>query len=63
MSQRIFILHKIAAILFLASLGLYIINESFLNSRIPIEIIGYLVFLSLGLYVGFHVCLGEIIYR
>ena len=60
MSKRIFLFHRIAAVFFLFSLGLCVITGSFLKSRIPIEIVGYLVFLSLGLYVGFQVCLGEI---
>jgi hypothetical protein len=60
MSKRIFLFHRIAAVFFLFSLGFCVITGSFLKSRIPIEIVGYLVFLSLGLYVGFQVCLGEI---
>jgi len=52
--------HKVALFLFLFSIGLFILNGTFLKKKIPIELVGYLVFLSLGLYVGFHFCLDEV---
>jgi hypothetical protein len=60
MYKRINIIHRLALGFLGFSLGLYIVNDAFLKKKIPLEIIGYLVFLSLGFYVGFHVCLGEI---
>jgi hypothetical protein len=51
--------HRIGLVLCIFSLGLYIINDALLKSKMPTDLIGYLVFLSLGLYVGFHACLQE----
>lgn len=36
-----------------------IINKKILNSIVPIEIIGYLFWLSLGLFLGFQICKYE----
>jgi hypothetical protein len=36
------------------------VNDALLKKKIPTDLIGYLVFLSLGLYVGFHVCQDEV---
>jgi hypothetical protein len=60
MYKRINILHRIFLSFFIFSLGLYVVNDSILRKWIPIEIVGYIVFLSLGIYVGFHVCLDEL---
>jgi hypothetical protein len=60
MYKRINILHRIFLSFFLLSLGVFIVNDSILKKRIPIEIVGYIFFLSLGIYVGFHVCLDEL---
>ena len=60
MNNRFRLYHRIALCLFIFSFGLYILNDTLLKKKIPIELIGYLVFLSLGLYVGFHVCLDEV---
>ncbi len=60
MSKRLSILHKVALSVFLFRLGLYFLNETFLKIKIPGQLIGYLIFLSLGFYVGFHLCLSEL---
>jgi hypothetical protein len=60
MSKRLIIFHRVALVFFLFSLGLYIVNDAFLKKKIPLELIGYMVFLSLGIYVGFHLCLDEV---
>jgi hypothetical protein len=60
MYKRINIIHRLAVGFFLFSIGLYIVNDAFLKNKIPLDIIGYLTFLSLGFYAGFHVCLDEI---
>lgn len=57
---RIVIIHRWALAFLCSSLGLYLINDGFLHKKIPLEIIGYILFLSIGFYVGFHVCLSEI---
>ena len=42
-------------------IGLFIdtINKEFLNSAIPKEIVGYIFWLSIGLYLGFRLCRYE----
>lgn len=46
-------------VFFMINLVLDIVNKNFLKSAIPIEIIGYLFWLSLGLYLGFKLCKNE----
>lgn len=41
------------------NLFLDILNKNILNSVIPIEIVGYLFWLSLGLFLGFKLCKYE----
>jgi len=59
MPNRYFIFHRIFLFFFGFNIVFYIVNDAFLK-KIPLEIVGYSFFLSLGLYVGFHVCLGEV---
>lgn len=59
MYKRINIIHGLALGYLGFSLGLYIVNDVFLK-KIPLEIIGYLVFSSIGFYAGFHICLDEV---
>jgi len=60
MYKRINSIHRLSVGFFLFSIALYIVNDAFLKKKIPLDVVGYLVFLSLGFYVGFHVCLSEI---
>ncbi len=60
MYKRITIIHRIALCFFLFSLALDVVNDAFLKNKMPREIIGYLIFLTLGFYVGFHICLDEV---
>lgn len=60
MHKRINIIRKLASAFFMFSLGLYIVNDALLKKRIPLEIIGYVVFLSVGFYIGFHLALSEV---
>lgn len=48
--------NKILAAFFMLNIVLDIINEKILGSSIPVEIVGYLFWLSLGLYLGFELC-------
>lgn len=48
--------NKILAAFFMLNIVLDIINEKILASSIPVEIVGYLFWLSLGLYLGFELC-------
>ena len=59
MWNRINLYHKIFLFFFLFCLLITFFNEVFLKTMIPKEILGYLVFLSLGNYIGFHLCLSE----
>jgi len=60
MSKRLILFHRITLLFFIFSFGLYFVNDALLKKKIPTDLIGYLVFLSLGLYVGFHVCQDEV---
>lgn len=46
-------------VFFMINLFLDILNKSVLNSVIPSEIVGYLFWLSLGLFGGFKLCKYE----
>jgi hypothetical protein len=50
---------KAVAVFFIVNLFLDIINERFLNSLVSKELIGYLFWLSLGLFLGFQLCKYE----
>ena len=47
------------ALFFIISIFFDIVNEKFLNSQVPAEIIGYMFWLTLGLYLGFRLCKYE----
>ena len=47
------------AAFFMVNLFLDVINKKLLGSVIPTEIVGYLFWLSLGLYLGFRLCRYE----
>jgi len=57
--KRFSYFEKGIAIFFMINLALDAINKKILNSAIPIEIIGYLFWLSLGLFLGFALCKNE----
>ncbi len=44
---------------FMLNIFLDVVNKKLLNSIIPVEIIGYLFWLSLGLFLGFRWCKYE----
>lgn len=46
-------------VFFMINLFLDILNKNLLNSAIPSEIVGYLFWLSLGLFLGFKLCKYE----
>jgi hypothetical protein len=46
-------------VFFMINLFLDILNKKTLNSEIPSEIVGYLFWLSLGLFLGFKLCKYE----
>lgn len=50
---------KLIASFFILNLFLDVINEKILDSFIPNEIVGYLFWLSLGLFLGFQLCKFE----
>lgn len=49
------------ALFFIVSLVFDIINKKLLESRVPTEIVGYMFWLSLGLFLGFRLCKYEYI--
>ncbi len=50
---------KLLALFLMINIFLDVINTELLNSAIPSEIVGYLFWLSLGLYLGFSLCKYE----
>ena len=50
---------KCLAAFFMLNIFLDVINKKLLGSAIPKEIISYLFWLSLGLYLGFRLCKYE----
>ena len=57
MYKRLIIYQKISIYLFAANMGFYILNDSVLKKAVPIEIVGYSLFLSLGLFIGVNICI------
>ena len=57
--KRLSYYDKVLAMFFMINIFLDIINKKVLNSVIPNEIIGYLFWISLGLYLGFQICKYE----
>ena len=57
--KRFIYLDKGLTLFFMINLFLDILNKNLLNSLIPFEIIGYLFWLSLGLFLGFKLCKYE----
>jgi hypothetical protein len=57
MYKRLIIYQKISIYLFALNMGFYILNDSVLKKAIPIEIVGYSFFLSLGLFIGVNICI------
>ena len=57
MYKRLIIYQKISIYLFAANMGFYILNDSILKKAVPTEIVGYSLFLSLGLFIGVNICI------
>lgn len=47
---------KIISVFFMVNVFLDVINEKLLHYWIPVEIVAYLFWLSLGLFLGFQLC-------
>ena len=47
------------ALFFMINIFFDVINTKFLNSIVPVKIVGYMFWLSLGLYLGFRLCKYE----
>ena len=57
MYKRLIIYQKISIYLFVANMGFYILNDSILKKAVPIEIVGYSLFLSVGFFIGVNICI------
>lgn len=57
--KRFNVFQQSLAAFFILCLFLDIINSKILNSAISNEIIGYLFWLSLGMFLGFKLCKNE----
>jgi hypothetical protein len=51
--------HRIFLSFFLFCILIFIVNNVFLKNKIPKDLLGYFLFFSLGIYIGFNVCLSE----
>ncbi len=60
MNRNLQLYSKIAIVLLVSSISLWMLNDLILNMKIPIEIIGYIVFFSLGIFIGVHCCIDAI---
>lgn len=56
---RFSIYEKSLAAFFMLNLFLDVINKKLLGSAIPAEVVSYLFWLGLGLYLGFRLCKYE----
>ena len=57
MYKRLIIYQKISIYLFVANMGFYILNDSILKKAVPIEIVGYSLFLSVDFFIGVNICI------
>ncbi len=57
--KRLSYFNKGITLFFMINLFLDIFNKKILNSVIPVEIVGYLFWFSLGLFSGFKLCKYE----
>jgi hypothetical protein len=60
MYKRLIIYQKISIYFFVANMGFYILNDSVLKKTVPIEVVGYSLFLSLGFFVGVNICIDAL---
>jgi hypothetical protein len=60
MSKRLLFYEKGSRYFFLINIFIYILNGTLLKKIIPIEIIGYFFFLSLGIFIGVQCCVSQI---
>ena len=61
MWKRLKIYEGIVVINFIINIVFYILNKDFLNHIIPVDIAGYMFWISLGMYLGFQWCKYEFI--
>lgn len=54
--HQISLFNKVVSVFLILNIVLKIINDKLLNQSIPEDIIGYLFWLSLGIYLGFQLC-------
>jgi hypothetical protein len=60
MRNRVMSYRKIVIGIFGFAIVLGLINDIYLNKVIPLEIIGYIFFLSTGIYIGFFFCINGV---
>ena len=57
MVKRLNLYSRISSLLFVASILFYVLNDAIFESRVPLEIVGYIIFFSLGAFVGVQCCI------
>ncbi len=60
MIKRLSLYSKISSFIFAASIGLHMVNDIFLKKKVPGEIIGYVFWFSLGLFIGVNCCIDVV---
>jgi uncharacterized membrane protein len=60
MRSRVILIQKVIAIFFVLNFILAVLNTTIFKGFIPFDITAYFFFLSLGIFIGFNVCLNEI---
>ena len=60
MVKRLSLYSKISIYFFASSIAFYVFNEAILKYKVPLEIVGYLIFFSLGLFIGTQCCIDVI---
>lgn len=57
MHRRLIIYQKLSAYLFALGILFYVVNDSLLKRKVPIEIVDYFLFFSLGIFIGVNICI------
>ncbi len=60
MRNRVILIQKVIAIFFVLNFVLAVLNTTSFKGIMPFDISAYFFFLSLGIFIGFNVCLNEI---
>ena len=60
MVTRFTLYSQISIYFFALSVAFYLFNDAVLKYKVPLEIVGYLIFFSLGIFIGTQCCIDVI---